>query len=230
MSVSGPLNVWKYKAFPRLCRMLWEKMRDRNVKHIFRTHPRYHRLDIGFNSIEPRLDDTKSMPELKSRVQQDQSVSKIIDNIARSAIASLFYFEIDSIPEKWNGEYIGTGAILCCLRPKDLAFSVLIDQLTRNSATFYLNDSPILGSVNSFISKDGSFRKRVELTLRSKFAISLKQGSSELCNISGSPFSIERLVLVQGLNAPFGRADHRKRKILEIDNLSIRKSKKRKTK
>lgn len=221
MSVSGPLSVWKYKAFPRLCRMLWEKMRDRNVKHIFRTYPRYHRLDIKFDDVEPRLDDTKSIPELKSRVQKDQSLSKVIDNIARCAIASLFYFEIDSIPERCNGEYVGTGFILCCLRRNDPALELLLDQLSKISATFYLNDCPILGAVSdsSFISKDGNFRKRVELNFKGKFTISLKQGDSEPCNISGSPFSTDKLVSAQGLSAHFGRADHRKRKTLAGNNL-----------
>ncbi|KAH9203240.1 hypothetical protein DL95DRAFT_419207 [Leptodontidium sp. 2 PMI_412] len=55
MSVSGPLSVWKDGAFPRLWRMFWERMRDRHVKQVFRTHPRYHRLDIEFDEEMPRL-------------------------------------------------------------------------------------------------------------------------------------------------------------------------------
>jgi len=62
---------------------------------------------------------------------------------------------------------------------------------------FYLNNSPIPGTFNdgSFIGKDGNFRKRVELSLSGKFTISLEQGDSELCNISGSLYSIEKLII-----------------------------------
>jgi hypothetical protein len=63
-SMSGPHNIWKDGAFPRLCHMYWEKIRDRKVGQIFQTHPRYH---IEFDSPEPRLDDTNSMPDLKSK-------------------------------------------------------------------------------------------------------------------------------------------------------------------
>jgi hypothetical protein len=64
MSVTSPLSLWKDGAFPRLCRMFWERMRDKNVKQIFRTHPRYYRLDTEFDGVLPRLDNTKSIPEL----------------------------------------------------------------------------------------------------------------------------------------------------------------------
>ncbi|KAI9855647.1 MAG: hypothetical protein M1813_009693 [Trichoglossum hirsutum] len=217
--MSGPRNVLKDGALPRLCRMFWEKMRDKNVRQIFRTHPRYHRLDIEFDGAEPGLDDTRSIPELKLKAQADRSLSKIIDNIAHCVIASLFYFELDSIPERCNGEYVGSGYILCFLRRSDLALEVLLNQLSSSSAGFYLNDYPIPGTVgdNSFFGKDGSFRKPVKLNISEKFTLSLKQGDSEPYNISGSPFSIDRLVLAQGLNASFGRADHRKRRLSDSD-------------
>ena len=214
MSVSGPLSLWKDGAFPRLWRMFWEKMRDRHVKQVFRTHPRYHRLDTEFDGALPRLDDTKSIHELQLKAEEDHSITKVIDNIARCAIASVFYFELDSIPEGCNGEYRGTGFILCSLRQGDPAFKVLLDQLSKSSATFYVNNSPIPGTVGdfSFIGKDGNFRKRVELSLSGRFTITLRQDDSEPCNISGSPYSIEKLITAQGLNAHFGRADHGKRK------------------
>ena len=214
MSVTGPLSLWKDGAFPRLWRMFWERMRDR-----------HHRLDTEFDGELPRLDNTKSIYELKLKAQEDVSVSKVIDNIARCAIASKFYFELDSIPEGCNGEYIGAGVILCSIRQGDPAFEVLLDQLSKSSATFYLNNCPIPGTVGdrSFISKDGNFRKRVELSLNGRFTISLKQGDSEPCNISGSPYLIEKLITAQGLNAYFGRADHGKRKRSADGDLLTRK-------
>jgi hypothetical protein len=41
------------------------------------------------------------------------------------------------------------------------------------------------------------------------FAIPLDQGDSEPCNISGSPYPMDKLILAQGLDVPFGRDDNR---------------------
>ncbi|KAF8856244.1 FabD/lysophospholipase-like protein [Acephala macrosclerotiorum] len=220
---SSHLRLWKDKAFPRLWRMFWEKMRDRQVKQVFRTYPRYHRLDTEFDGPLPRLDNIQSIHELQLKAQEDPSVSKVIDNIARYAIASLFYFELDSKPEKSNGDYTGIGSIFCTIRQSDPAFQPLLDQLS--NATFYLNNCPIPGTVDdhSFIGKDGNFRKRVELSLSGRFTISLKQGDSEPCNISGSPYSVERQILALELDAHFGRADHGKRKRSADGDLPARK-------
>jgi hypothetical protein len=190
------------------------KMRDRKNRQASNTQPRYHRLDVEFDHTEPRLDDARSIPELRSKVQADHSVSKAIDSIAHCMVASLFYFELESMPERFDGKSVGTGHILCSLRRNSPGFSLLLDQLSSNSAGFYLNDRPIPGKFGdaSFLGTDGNFRKPVELYDADRFAISLKQGNAEPCNISWSPFSIDKLILAQGFNAYFGTADHRKRR------------------
>lgn len=116
------------------------------------------------------------------KLRRDPSVSVVIGNIARCAIASIFYFELGSLPERCNRGSTGTGSILCWVRPGKPAFKVLLDQLS-TSATFYLNDSLIPGVIGdcSFIGKDGNFRKRAELNLSGRFSISLKQGVFLLC-------------------------------------------------
>lgn len=222
---AGSHNIWKNGAFPRLCRMFWEKMRDRKIRQAFQTHPRYHRLDIEFDHAEPRLDDRRSIPELKSKVQTDDSISKVIDSVARCMVASLFYFELDSMPERLDGKSVGTGHIQCSLRRNSPAFSLLLHQLSRNSAVFYFNEYPIPGRIGdtSFLGADGNFRKRVELNVAERFTISLKQGSSQPCNISGSPYSVEKLIVAQGLDAHFGTAEHQKRKRAVDGGLPARK-------
>ena len=206
-------NNWKNKAFPRLCRMALEKMRDRKIRQNFQMHPRYHRLDIEFDQAEPRLDNAKSMSELKLRVETDSLMSKSIDSIARCMIASLFYFELDSKPDNVEGKFVGTGHIQCSIRRTSPAFYALLRQLSDASAIFYLDDHPIPGKTgdSSFLGADGNFRKFVELNVTGRFTISLKQGS-EKYNISGSPHSIDKLITAQGLNAYCGSANHRKRK------------------
>ena len=200
-------------------------MRDKKVRQAFQFNPRYHRLDIEFDQAEPRLDDVMSIPEMKSKVQADNSSSKTIDNIARSMVASLFYFELESIPEEIDGKSVGIGYIQCSLRKNSPAFLLLLHQLSRCSATFYLNDCAIPGRFGdtSCFGVDGNFYKRVELQVSDKFTISLKQDHWESCNISGSPYSVDSLIRAQDLDAYFGTAYHRKRKRTDTEDGTSRK-------
>jgi len=126
----------------------------------------------------------------------DYSLLARIDTIARYIIASLFYFELDSLLERYNGKYIVTGYILCLITRSDPAFKALLSKLANNSAGFLINDWPIPRTFNNtfFIDKDGNFRKRVNLDTFGKFMISLKEGDAEPCNISRLPFLIKNLI------------------------------------
>jgi hypothetical protein len=81
-------NIWKNGAFPRLCNMAWEKMRDRKNRRASNTHPRYHRLDVEFDHAEPRLDDARSIPELRSKVQADHSTSATVTTQSTGRVLS----------------------------------------------------------------------------------------------------------------------------------------------
>ena len=208
----GILRLFTDGAFPRYLRLGWEKMRDRKSRQAYQNDSRYHRLDIKYDA-EPWLDDTSSIPILKNRVDMDPLLPGIISDVARHMIASLFYFELDPYLDRLNGEWNCSGHILCSIRRNNPAFTALIQKLTDMSATFWLDDDPISGMFDSgcFYGRDGNFRKRVEVKTKSEFSISLKQGRAETTDISGSPFTIEGLAKSQGLDAVFGRADHRKR-------------------
>ncbi|KAH9905226.1 FabD/lysophospholipase-like protein [Xylariomycetidae sp. FL2044] len=194
-------NVWKNGAFPRLYRLFWEKMRDAKVREAFRAHPRYHRLDVQFDDDqEPRLDDLQSIPHIQAKARNDNSLSRIVDNVARCFLSSLFYFELDSVPERFARKYVATGHILCSIRHGDPAFPALFDRLSCASAQLRIDESFItrMGD-RSYLSKDGNFRKRVEFKTDG----------------NGSPFSIDKLITLQGFAAVFGRPDHRKRNMAE---------------
>jgi hypothetical protein len=217
-------GIWRNGAVPRLCRLFWEKMRDKKVGQAFQGHPRYHRLNIEFEGVEPRLDDVQSIPQLKAKARDDDSLSEAIDKIARSMIASLFYFKLDGLPERYNQKYVGTGRILCSIRPKDPAFLELFGQLSKTSSHFLLDGNPIFhtGDASCF-NQDGNFRGLININTTNKFAISLKQRDSEPYNISGSPFSVDKLISAERLDASFGRPDHRKRKASDVFDNSRRK-------
>jgi len=227
LEVSADNSPRKKSPLRRLGELIWEKCQDKQIREAIQTRPApkwYHRINLKFDGMEPRLDDTSSMVELKSKAENDQSVSELIDNAARCVMASLFYFELDSIPQRSGENYVGSGRILCTLRRDDPALQVLINQLSTQSAQFLLNDCPIsLVDDPSCFSKDGNFRKEIELDVADGFTVSLQQGHFEPWNISGSPFSVKRLVVAQGLEASFGTSDHRKRKASDLHTYPIKK-------
>lgn len=211
---AAPRSVWRNGAFPRLCRLFWEKMRDRTIRQAFQTHPRYHRLDVRVDGDEPRLDDVASMAEMMSVARHDASCEDTIDDVARSIVASLFYFELDAIPRREGTRHKCTGRIRCSIEPSEPAFAVLVQRLARSAAQFWVDGSVVADLDDTCLGSAGGFQKQIEFDACERFAIALKQDAAGPCHISGSPFSVRRLLLQQGLLAVFGRPDHRKRKRL----------------
>lgn len=209
-------NIKKKGMLHRLVEFVLEKWEDRIIRDAIKARQDsgwYHRLNTQFASFGPRLDNVECIPALKKLVQEDSSISGDIDSIAQCMVASLFYFELDSIPERDNGRYVGSGCIFCTIRHIDPAFQVLMHQLSVISAQFLFNGCPI-SSVNdpSCYGRDGNFRKRVQFVTEDSFTISLTLGMGKPFNISSSPCSVKTLLVAQQLDAPFGRADHKKRK------------------
>jgi len=221
--MSGPRGILRDGSIPRLCRAFLSSMSGRKVWQEFRNRRgaeskgRYFRFDIGFEGIEPGLDNTSKMQELRTQARAEFSDSRELDDLARSVVASLFYFELEPTPKYRNGKILCVGNILCRLRVGNPALEALFNQLSKGSAQFLLDEHAILGAVEdrSSIDRDGNFRKRVEFSIcdrQRKISISLKEGSHPPNNVSGSPFSVDSLVGAQGMDAHFGRADHKKRK------------------
>jgi hypothetical protein len=209
-------NTRRKIVLRRLDEAFWEKLRDKQIREAIQpqvTPEWYHRLDVSLDGSGPRLDDTASIPMLKEQAESDDSISGLIDNAAHCLVASLFYFKLDSVPERHNGNFVCSGRILCLLSGNDPAFQKLMEKLSAESAQFLLDDYPICMVDGPFcLSNDGNFRKTIEVITAGQFAISLKRGQTELWSVSGSPFSVESLVTEQMLDTPFGRSDHRERK------------------
>lgn len=204
-------NVWKNGAFPRLCRLFSEKIKDKKLRQLFQTSPRYHRLDVQFDGDLPRLDDFRSIPELQVRGERDQSISGKIERIARCLVASLFYFELDAVPQRSAGKQVVNGRILCTLSPGEPGFTELFDRLRKGSACFWIDGRPVERKMDEWgPSKGCRFQKQVQFTTQGSFSVSLKQDREDGCEISGSPFSAENLVNLQGLRGAFGRSDHKR--------------------
>jgi hypothetical protein len=148
------------------------------------------------------------MQELKGYARAAISESSELDRLARCMIAKLFFFELDPsvvlIKRNENSEFSCSGFILCRLRAKTAAFEALSNQLTKSLAVFLLENRPLPGFIKdrSLVDRYSNFRKKVSFEApnrKSLISIQLKEDSSQPCNISGSLFSIDRLVEAQGL-------------------------------
>ena len=223
-------SVLKNGMFARLRNLILEKTRDEPVRRAYKTAAlsvnmlrRIHRLNIDFQAAEPRLDDTNSIPELIKKVYTNSSLLPKIDMIARCMIASLFYFELEPVlPQRRKGKYVFAGNVWCSIRRGDAGLRALLEKLLVHRSKFLINDCPIQRT-NTLLAKDGNFRMHIQAETAEEFSITLRLGDSEACNISGSPFSVSKLITAQGLDAPFGRPDHRKRKLPNDDAKVIKK-------
>lgn len=205
----------------RTCDLLLERTRDKPIRRACKTAAlagnvlhRIHRLSVDFDGAEPRLDDTSRIPELIRKAQTDPSLSPGIDAVARCMVASLFYFELDpDSPPRWcNGKYLVNGRVRCSIRRGDAALEALLRELSSSRASFLVGNWAVPRS--SYLGKDGNFCIDITLEAKRRFAVTLKLGDEEEAgsNISGSPFSVPKLVAAQRLDAPFGHPDHRKRR------------------
>lgn len=193
----------------------------------------YFRFDVEYNGYEPSLDGTTKMQQLKENARLAISESPEEDRLVRCMFAECFIFELESDPKRGvNGQYICTGHIFCRLRANEKGLSVLLDQLGARSAKFLLYGRPITTptSSDSFLNREGNYCRRVQFQVfdrKSSISIQLQEGQSQPSNISGSPFSIEKLVADQGLDCCFGRSDHVKRKMVDSTDVLCRNRKRR---
>lgn len=158
-------------------------MRDKSIRRAYKTvwlvaqilH-KIHRLSVDFETSDPRLDDVNSIPKLVSKVEADQGLSAGINEVAYCMIASLFYFELDSLPERQEGKYTIVGRILCSIRRNEPAFEALFSRLFSGSAKSLVNDWPILELIHSSscFGKDGNFAMQIRVEVFDKFTVSLK--------------------------------------------------------
>jgi hypothetical protein len=213
-SMSVTRGIFKDGFIPRLFRAFIASLSNDAG---YRKEP-YFRFDVEYDGYEPRLDDTTKMQQLKDYARWTISNSPQADRLVRCIFAECFLFELESEPKRGeSGQYICTGHITCRLRANDKALTVLLDQLEMRSAKFLLYGRPIMSPTAScsVLDRDGNFCRKLSFEVfdrQSPITIQLQEGQSQPSSISGSPFSIEKLVADQGLNACFGRADHVKRK------------------
>lgn len=181
----------------------------------------YVRFDIRLDEAPSALDDVDNM-DLVAQIARDTALnSRQVALLARCIRAELFVFELDATrpPRLKGGAYRCIGHIYCRLRAGTVKFATFMRQLAQRSAVFQCQGRP-LPSGSAFLlpasgtadDDDANFCQTVVFQVSSRHAlcrIALQEAPSSVCDISGSPFTLDGLVKQQKLDAAFGRDDHR---------------------
>ncbi len=220
-SSTSPEDVSRLKqSFPaRLFRAFW-RTGDSNAAWNGLLHCRevqsweqYYRLDLSFGDGQPALDDVDSMRRLAEMAREVACRSTEIEHLAKCIRAELFIFELDPArqPRLRNGVYHCFGFIRCRLGADTDEYREFMQQLTKRSASFRCEDQTLNCNFLAQSTNRLEFRYPITFLLPSRDTtchIALQEGSSSICKISGSPFTIDWLIEQQQLANRFGREDH----------------------
>ena len=172
---------------------------------------RYHRLNIQFHGPEPSLDDALKIPEMKDAVahtvSQDQDgMIAILD----AMIASLFYFELDGLPETRRGELFCSGHIYCRADLRADGLRYLYTKLRDTSSWFLVQGNPVK-CVERIPKSLPPFKRKVSFRVKHDdelVTISIRGITRTSISISGFPTTVRQLVMCQRLDGVFGTVDH----------------------
>ncbi|KAF4462509.1 patatin phospholipase, partial [Fusarium albosuccineum] len=166
-----------------------------------------YRLDVTLPQ-PPSLDDTASMPMLTSLVHRDTVTLRAVPEIAHHMFATLFYFELDSMPKTMGSNLRVNGRILCIRKGQDQALPKILERLRKS--TLYVNGK----STPSVIDTDihGNIHHTIDFITGKSLLIELEEEDSRHpFPISGSPYNISKLVSCGQATAVFGTRSHQKR-------------------
>lgn len=105
---------------------------------------RHHRLNVQFNGPEPSLDDVSSIPDLKANVAQSiQDDGKAVTAVFDAIVASMFYFELDTVPELMKNRFHCCGYIHYRLDLSTNGLRYLYQRLLETSSWFLIQGNPI---------------------------------------------------------------------------------------
>jgi hypothetical protein len=135
------------------------------------------------------------------------ALTQRMDTAVRHLLASLFYLELDPLPQHEAGKYVLTGRLLCPPCDGDPAFLALLQKVRSSCSRFLVNGCPLAGEGNTVpcLGEQGRFCLQVRTRSEDKLTISLEFDGT------GRPLSVQGAADAQGLDATPGRSN-RKRK------------------
>ncbi|CAM1508786.1 Fc.00g056340.m01.CDS01 [Cosmosporella sp. VM-42] len=166
-----------------------------------------YRLDITLQQ-PPALDDTTTMAMLTSLVQRDTLTLKAVPEIVSHLFATLFYFELDSLPKRSGSKFSVSGQILCIRKGNDPALPKILERLRKS--TVLINGKPV--SCVTDTDAHSNILQEVVFTTGNSILIEIMEGGSRHAfPISGSPHNIAKLISGGRMTAAFGTRTHMKR-------------------
>lgn len=225
VGVASRLRLWR-DSFPvRIFRAFWQYGSPARAWQQLLSHHKvdssgeFFRFDIEFPGPEPPLDGVADMEEIGYMARSAIQKSPTLERLVACMRAELFLFELDvnSRFQCVDGEYECSGRILCRLPAGTPTFEALMLQLDKAGASFQIDGRTTrCGGFRRYsaTNPDEKFYRCIRFRVRGRqtpFTITLNNSYSDGHNISGSPFSLERLIEAQKLETWFGWADHRKR-------------------
>lgn len=170
----------------------------------------FFRLDFEHDGPQPALDDITDLKGRQAWAEEAAARSPTVDALALCVRAQRLYFELDSEPLYTDGRYACSGRILCDLDVGTPAQTLLLDGLNQGQAHLLLDGQRVAGDCagrddacehGSVVVQNVTFSVD---TKQMQFSIDMREGSDKSSGISGSPFTIDRLLRAQGLDDFFG--------------------------
>ncbi|CAM1503442.1 Fc.00g082180.m01.CDS01 [Cosmosporella sp. VM-42] len=228
-----PVRIFRVFCGQNDCNKAWNQLLSHKKG---RQRGDFFRFDVEFSGDQPLLDDLSCLDDITKATREAVLSSDAMDQLARCIRAEYFLFELDpASPPTWvNGAHECVGHITCRLRAPTLEYKTFMEQLDRCGASFRCRGRSVSGDFHGFRkdlsdsddnsendgndndSNHGNFYTQVRFRVPSRHEpihILLWEESVGAYNIAGSPFTLERLIHEQKLEARFGTADHRKRPV-----------------
>ncbi len=158
------------------------------------------------------------MNDLEQLTKTSAVNNNLLTSCADNLIASLFYLELDALPVFEKTHFKCRARIGCRWSPSNLALLRLLSRMGRTETRFYINGRAYSGAdqeIMNVVHKGRPFWRPVEfelLHLKEEVNVSITGITTTPRNISNCPYVLEHLIRDQGLDHPFGREDHQKRK------------------
>ena len=211
----SPSGFWNNRFLARIYRSFMNSMDgERTWSQFYNYLPqdadRYIRLNIELNK-EPELDDTTMMREL-AQLTIDGLSKSVLHAVREYIYATCFYFELDKLPilDQDTGGFDCSRKIYCRYGTDSPTYIALVNYLSEGRASFLVSGRAIVDSTTELDIATGlyMFSKWLRFYVKSlddEFSILLLcSQDSRPVNISGSPFSVNRLISQQGLDLAFG--------------------------
>ena len=162
------------------------------------------RLDLHLEDGLPQLDSVISIKDLVSLPYS------IPNRLCQMIISRLFFFELDTEPVHTDRGILCTGSILM-----KGGLESTLDAVKREyqDPSFAMVTGANFGSVTNHqgCTVCAYYRKRVQFTVSSlleEFTLSIKSKTSSE-RINGFPTTVSKILKFQGVEASFGRSDHK---------------------